>query len=53
MRERERQIGSQARTSGHSGADPEADGAIAWVLVAAFLLSALAMVWLAAEYISD
>jgi len=50
-RERERQIGTQVHTSEHRGSATEPNGAIPWLLLAAFLLSALAMIWLAAEYI--
>lgn len=51
VRERELQTGALVRASEHSRNAGEANGAIPWLLVAAFLLSALAMVWLAAELI--
>ncbi len=50
-RERGLRTGDQVRRAVRSRETVEASGALPWILIAAFLLAALAMVWLAAEYI--
>jgi hypothetical protein len=50
VRARELEAGAQVRASNHSISDSEGTGAIAWLLIAAFLLAGLAMVWLAIDF---
>ena len=51
VRARELEAGAQVRASNHSTSDSsEGTGAIAWLLIAAFLLAGLAMVWLAIDF---
>ena len=50
VRARELEAGAQVRSSNHSTSDSERTGAIAWLLIAAFLLAGLAMVWLAIDF---
>ena len=49
VRARELRTGDQVRANHHSASAGEAAGMIQWLLIAAFLLSGLAMVWLAIE----
>jgi|ADGO01.1.fsa_nt_gi hypothetical protein len=50
VRERELEAGAQARAASHRTSDSEGTGVVAWLLIAAFLLAGLAMVWLAIDY---
>lgn len=48
VRQRELEQGAEVRRAGRYR---EADGAMTWILIAAFLLALLALVWLAAQHI--
>lgn len=48
--ERELQAGDQIRESGSHATSGETDGVLPWLLVAAFLLAAVGMVWFGMAY---